>query len=127
MDLNQITLEVTEFDSAVRFYGRLGLRLIVSARSAYARFELPHGESTLSLHLTDIPGAGSAMLYFEVPDVDDRYAALKAKGIVFDTDPTDQPWLWREARLRDPSGNRLCLYHAGANRRHPPWRLANNA
>jgi hydroxymethylpyrimidine/phosphomethylpyrimidine kinase len=33
------------------------------------------------------------------------------------------PWLWREARLRDPSGNEICLYHAGANRRFPPWRI----
>ena len=32
-------------------------------------------------------------------------------------------WLWREARLRDPSGNVVCLYHAGDYRRHPPWRV----
>jgi hydroxymethylpyrimidine/phosphomethylpyrimidine kinase len=34
-----------------------------------------------------------------------------------------QSWLWREAWLRDPAGNAVCLYHAGANRRFPPWRL----
>lgn len=127
MDLNQVTLEVTDFERSVQFYTRLGLRLIVSARDEYARFELPDGASTLSLHLTDAPVAASAMLYFEVPDIDARYAELKAKGIKFDTDPTDHPWLWREARLRDPSGNRLCLYHAGVNRRFPPWRLEAEA
>jgi len=29
------------------------------------------------------------------------------------------------APLRDPDGNELCLYHAGENRRFPPWRLAS--
>ena len=37
--------------------------------------------------------------------------------------PTDRPWLWREARLRDPAGNALCLFFAGPNRRDPPWRV----
>jgi hydroxymethylpyrimidine/phosphomethylpyrimidine kinase len=35
----------------------------------------------------------------------------------------DQRWLWREAYLRDPAGNVLCIYHAGTNRRFPPWRI----
>ena len=25
--------------------------------------------------------------------------------------------------LRDPAGNAICLYHAGENRRFPPWRV----
>ena len=37
--------------------------------------------------------------------------------------PVEQPWLWREARLTDPAGNRLCLYQADENRRFPPWRI----
>ena len=37
--------------------------------------------------------------------------------------PMDMSWLWREARLADPDGHRLCLFHAGENRKHPPWRL----
>lgn len=64
-----------------------------------------------------------ALLYAEVDDLDATFKDLKAKGIVFDTVPTDQPWLWREVRFRDPSGNRWCLFHAGNNRRFPPWRL----
>jgi hypothetical protein len=31
--------------------------------------------------------------------------------------------LWREAYLHDPDGNVVCLYHAGENRRNPPWRM----
>jgi len=44
-------------------------------------------------------------------------------GVTFESGPCDQPWLWREARLRDPDGNAICLYWAGPNRRFPPWRL----
>ena len=123
MDLNQVTLEVTDFDAAVAFYERLGLRLIVSSRGEYARFELPSGSSTLSLHRTDEPVAPGPVLYFECEDVDRRFGELSSAGIAFDGVPTDQSWRWREVRFRDPSGNRLCLYHAGPDRRFPPWRL----
>jgi hypothetical protein len=36
--------------------------------------------------------------------------------------PADRSWLWREAILIDPAGNRICLYRAGENRKYPPWR-----
>ena len=52
-------------------------------------------------------------------------ATLKARGVEFVQDPRDEAWLWREARLVDPSGNVPCLYHAGANRLDPPWRMRN--
>jgi hydroxymethylpyrimidine/phosphomethylpyrimidine kinase len=51
------------------------------------------------------------------------YQRLMAGGIAFESPPADQKWLWREAYLRDPDGNLLCLYFAGDNRRYPPWRL----
>ena len=35
----------------------------------------------------------------------------------------DQPFLWREAILNDPSGNKIKLYWAGDNRLNPPWRI----
>ena len=38
-------------------------------------------------------------------------------------EPTDQHWLWREAILHDPSGNKIKLYWAGENRLNPPWRV----
>jgi hydroxymethylpyrimidine/phosphomethylpyrimidine kinase len=46
------------------------------------------------------------------------------EGMTFDQVPADQSWGWREARLRDPAGNPLCLFSAGNNRRFPPWRIA---
>jgi predicted enzyme related to lactoylglutathione lyase len=63
------------------------------------------------------------MIYFECDDLDARVTVLKTAGVAFDGDPVDQSWLWREARLRDPDGNRLCLYFAGENRLNPPWRV----
>jgi len=123
MDLNQVTLEASDFEASLEFYTRLGLKPIVLADGRYARFELPSGAATLSIHHAERPEIGNAVLYFEVDDVDRRHAELVAEGIVFDSQPTDQSWLWREARFKDPAGNRLCLMHAGQNRRFPPWRL----
>ena len=44
-------------------------------------------------------------------------------GHAFEHGPRNQPWMWREARLRDPSGNTVFLYKAGEARRFPPWRM----
>ncbi|MEL7462077.1 MAG: VOC family protein [Pseudomonadota bacterium] len=123
MDLNQVTLEVRDFHEAVAFYQRLGFTLIVSARDEYARFELPSGSATLSIILSNSPRPGGTVLYLEVDDVDARHAELNKSGLSFESPPTDQPYRWRTAHFADPSGNRLCLYHAGPDRRFPPWRL----
>ncbi|OJU57437.1 MAG: bleomycin resistance protein [Alphaproteobacteria bacterium 62-8] len=124
MRLNQVTVPARDIEQSVAFYQALGLRLIVKS-PYYARFELPDGEATFSVHLSDdVDGAArGAQIYFECADLDARVAALKAKGIVFDADPVDQSWLWREAWLSDPAGVRLCFCHAGENRRYPPWRI----
>ena len=118
MKLNQVTVAVTDYDAAVEFYTRLGLTQIVAAPPRYARFETPAGE-TFSIHVADAVGT-STEVYFEVDDVDAFVAALELPLV---HPPVDQDWLWREARLADPSGNVICLYHGGDNRRFPPWRL----
>ena len=121
MKLNQVTVEVADIARATAFYQRLGFELIVST-DHYARFLCPGG-ATFSVHVADDVRPGGTLIYFECEDLDARVAALKAGGVVFDSGPADQRWLWREARLRDPDGNRLCLYFAGENRVDPPWRL----
>ncbi len=124
MRLNQVTVPALDVARSIAFYSTLGLRLIVQSPH-YARFELPEGEATFSIHLTADAGraAEGSGIYFECDDLDARVAALKAKGIVFDTEPTDQSWLWRGSGLTDPAGVKLCLYKAGENRRYPPWRV----
>jgi catechol 2,3-dioxygenase-like lactoylglutathione lyase family enzyme len=124
MNLNQVTVPARELAPAVAFYTQLGLRLIVDALPRYVRFECPDGESTLSVEQVAESGSGAGpVVYFECADLDRTVARLVAAGIGFESLPADQPWLWREARLRDPAGNVLCLYWAGTNRLDPPWRV----
>jgi len=124
MDLNQITVPATDVAASVDFYLVLGLRLIVDSVPRYARFECPDGNSTFSIHRVDsAPNTAGLTVYFECEDLDQMVARLREAGVEFDSLPTDQRWLWREARLQDPSGNEICLYKAGRNRRHPPWRI----
>ncbi|HEX3674248.1 MAG TPA: VOC family protein [Rhizomicrobium sp.] len=122
MRLNQVTAPAHDLGRSIAFYQTLGFTLIVR-NDHYARFEVGDGAGTFSLHLTDEPVGHGPQIYFECDDLDARVASLKAKGVVFDADPRDQSWLWREAWLTDPAGVKLCLYHAGENRRFPPWRL----
>ncbi|MBB4842010.1 catechol 2,3-dioxygenase-like lactoylglutathione lyase family enzyme [Paucibacter oligotrophus] len=124
MRLNQITLPALDVEASIAFYQGLGLRLIVKALPHYARLETSDGESTLSLHQTmTAPQGASAVVYFECDELDAQVGQLQARGYAFDQLPRDEPWLWREARLSDPTGNTICLYWAGENRRFPPWRL----
>ena len=71
MRLNQVTAPAKDLDASIAFYELLGLKLIVKSPH-YARFELPRGEATFSLHLADgsIPRENAPQLYFECSDVD---------------------------------------------------------
>ncbi len=123
MELNQVTLAVTDIPRAVAFYKRLGFKQIVDAPH-YARFECRPDAPSLSV-LLDSPTATNdgVEIYFECEDVDDEVERLRSEGIELEAEPVDQSWLWREAYLRDPDGNRICIYRAGENRLNPPWRL----
>jgi len=122
MNLNQVTLPVDDMERATAFYRQLGFLQIVDSPH-YARFECPEGEATFSLSLEEECFRNGAVIYFESDQLDNRVAELIDRGFAFDQMPTDMRYLWREAVLRDPSGNRIKLYHAGDNRRHPPWRV----
>ena len=123
MNLNQITLPAVDIEKSKEFYKKLGLKQIVDS-SHYARFESPEGDATFSLHQVEsfTPSEWS-VVYFETERLDELYLELKSKGIVFDSSPTMENWQWKEARLTDPSGNKLCLYYAGENRKNLPWRI----
>jgi predicted enzyme related to lactoylglutathione lyase len=124
MNLNQVTLPATDVARSVEFYRRLGFRQIVAKLPDYARFECPAGVSTLSLHRVEsVPEANGVVVYFECEDLDGTIERLQAAGVKLEREAVEQPWLWREAYLRDPGGNTICLFHAGKNRRFPPWRL----
>jgi hydroxymethylpyrimidine/phosphomethylpyrimidine kinase len=120
--LNQITLPAGDYAVSVAFYKQLGLTQIVdSPDNGYARFEAANGV-TLSIHVGD-GEPGGATAYLESGALDAWVAYLARRGVRFEQMPKDEEWGWREARLTDPAGNRLCLYQAGEYRRYPPWRI----
>jgi catechol 2,3-dioxygenase-like lactoylglutathione lyase family enzyme len=122
--MNQVTLHVGDVARSVAFYRQLGLVPVVD-EFHYARFRCPDGDATVSVERTDGPVVpGGITVYFEYDDADslDReFARLSAAGVPVEHGPVDQTWLWREARVRDPDGHVICLFHAGANRLDPPW------
>ena len=127
MELNQVTLPATDVAASVAFYRRMGFELIVDSPH-YARFKATAGNATFSVHAVEAMAESSkTIVYFECSSLDEQVAALKARGVQFAQEPRDERWLWREALLVDPSGNVICLYHAGENRLNPPWRVGSSA
>lgn len=123
MNLNQVTLPALDVAASVAFYRGMGFMQIVDS-AHYARFECPEGDATFSVHAVEsAPPDSGVVVYFECEALDEQVRDLEAAGYRFFKPPTDERWLWREARLLDPSGNVLCLYQPGENRRNPPWRM----
>ncbi len=122
--LNQVTVTGTNYRKSVEFYRTLGLKQIVdSPENGYARFET-EGGGTLSVQIDpDEAISATTAVYLECDDLDERVERLARNGLAFEHGPRNQPWMWREARLHDPSGNIIFLYKAGEARRFPPWRV----
>ena len=124
MNLNQVALPALDVAALVAFHRGMGFAQIVDS-PRYARFECPAGDATFSVHAVDnlTPADSGGVVYFECEALDDRVRGLAQAGYRFSRQPTDERWLWRQARLSDPSGTVPCLYRADANRRHLPWRM----
>jgi catechol 2,3-dioxygenase-like lactoylglutathione lyase family enzyme len=122
VNLNQVTLTVNNMEMSTKFYRDLGFTQIVDTPH-YARFECPKGDATFSLLLENLDVVCGTVIYFEHEKLDDWVNDLKAQGFHFDQEPRDESYLWREAILHDPSGNKIKLYWAGENRLNPPWRV----
>jgi len=122
VNLNQVTIPAADMEASTAFYRRMGFLQIVDTPH-YARFECPEGDSTFSLSLIESAPQTAAAIYFENEQLDSLVASLQKHGFVFEQEPTDQSYLWREAVLRDPAGNKVILYWAGKARKHPPWRV----
>jgi len=126
MNLNQVTVPSLNLEGSIPFYEKLGLIPIVKALPHYIRFQCPDGEASFSIHRVEKLQEGEGVyIYFECDELDQKFEELKQQGIKFELEPTDQSWLWREARLKDPDGNQVILYKAGENRLNPPWRIGD--
>lgn len=122
MNLNQVTLPAKNIAESAAFYRKMGFLQIVDAPH-YARFKSQQGDATFSIHQHDEIGINNTVIYFENEQLDELVASLQGKGFIFEQPPTDMSWLWQEAVLHDPTGNRIILYWAGENRLNPPWRV----
>ncbi|MEM7359925.1 MAG: VOC family protein [Pseudomonadota bacterium] len=122
MNMNQVTLPVRNMAAATDFYLSLGFTQIVDTPH-YARFACPDDGASFSLSLETNEFLNGAVIYFEHEDLDDWVKTLQERGMQFEQLPRDEAYLWREAVLLDPSGNKIKLYWAGENRLNPPWRV----
>jgi hydroxymethylpyrimidine/phosphomethylpyrimidine kinase len=122
--LNQVTVTGSDYKRSVAFYRKLGLKQIVdSPDTGYARFETAGGV-TMSVQIDpEEKILATTAIYLECDDLDERVEQLARSGVAFEHGPRNQPWMWREARLRDPDGNIIFFYKAGEARRFPPWRM----
>jgi catechol 2,3-dioxygenase-like lactoylglutathione lyase family enzyme len=122
MQLNQVTIPVSNLRTSINFYQTLGLKLIVED-DHYARFVVPGNQASFSITVVANPVISETTIYFEHEKLDELVKDLMQKGLAFKQGPVDQAWLWREALLEDPDGHKLCLYYAGENRLNPPWKI----
>lgn len=145
MRLNQVLILSQDVERAVTFYEALGLRRLAVNFPCDARLLCPDSAedgaqaagtptdtttgTTLAIeHTAQMPVRPNATVYFQCTDIDRTVARLRARGIVFDSGPIDEPWRWREARLRDPDGNPIVLYSVDGTRKaepglDPSWHL----
>ena len=122
VEFNHAMIYTRQLARAVEFYSdALGFEVIDSYPGAYARLKSAAGTTTIALHVVDSgqamdPKTEGVRLYFEVEGLDSFCKALEKKGVKFDQMPTDMPWGWRHAYLRDPDGHEISLYRAGEAR-----------
>jgi len=115
-----IRLLVKNYQSCFKFYRDvLGYKVIWGdEKGGYADFETESAIIALFsrdamadvVSKSDLPSdvtvQDTASLIFEVPNVDKASQELKAKGVVFETEPMDRPeWGIRTAHFRDPDEN----------------------
>ena len=86
---NQVTVTRADLDAGWHFYCTLGLKPFVDARTRYARFVCPDGDSTFSLH-RGANGGGGTSIYFECENLDDTVSNLKEAGLGFVSSPEDK-------------------------------------
>lgn len=107
MKIGYVNVFVSDFSRAVDFYQNvLGLKLDMQEdQFGYASFD--GGNISFAIAETDdstLVGKHTG-IGFIVPDIDETYNDLIAKGVTFDMAPTKQPWGGTLALFRDPENN----------------------
>lgn len=126
MKFSNVRLLVKDYDRCFKFYTeKLGLEAAFDIEGCYGSFKVAEGVEGLAIFTSDLmaPAVGNGdkdqptncrekmMVSFEVPNVDETYQTLKAKGVEFINEPTDMPdWGMRTVHLRDPEENLIELF-----------------
>lgn len=127
MKFSSVRLLVKDYVKCFKFYNeQLGLEPAWGdENSGYVNFKGTEGIEGFALFVSDwmATAVGNAdkqqptgfreksLVSFSVDNVDETYAAMKAKGIVFVSEPADMPdWGMRSVYLRDPEDNLIELY-----------------
>src|SRR5687768_4352036 len=108
--LGHVTLRVRDLATARDWYAHnLGLR-DVARRPDFVLLGAEDGPR-LGLRAGEPVGDPDRVhLHFEVADVDALYEAIRLRGVAFESPPTNMPWGFRIATLRDPDGHTVALY-----------------
>ncbi len=111
--IGQIAIPVTDIERAIAFYRDvLGMRFLFQAPPGLGFFDC--GGVRLMLDGPAGAQAGqSSIIYYRVPDLDDAFATLSDRGVVFEADPhlvakLPDHELWM-AFFRDPDANLIAL------------------
>ncbi len=109
----QVSINVKDLDAAVGFYrDKVGIPFIAQFPPGLAIFDC----DGVHLMFSAVPGessTGNSIIYFNVPDIQESYETLKARGVAFTSEPhvihsTDNYELWM-AFFEDPDGNTMAI------------------
>lgn len=107
--IGQIAIHADDMDAAVEFYRDvLGLPFIAQFPSGLAFFDCDG--TRLMIEQEDV---SSSTLYFKVPDIEEGFEALKARGVEFIKEPhivhASGEYELKMAFFNDPSGNPMAI------------------
>lgn len=114
--LYAVRIFVTDWERSLAFYSETLEMPILFAAPEMGWAELDTGEAHLAIERVAADDAERASLVgrfagvsLEVENIQETYATLRSRGVVFDSPPEAQPWGGTLANLRDPDGNILTL------------------
>ena len=118
-------LTTRDLEAALRFYrdllgGQVGFEFPgPNGVPAYVgldvgRSHLGIGRDPAAPDPATAPPARPVSLWIYVPDCDATVATLREAGVRIESEPEDQPWGERVARVRDPDGNEVIIGAKGA-------------
>ena len=107
--LNFVILHVRDIAAARDFYKETFDLSLEGASADFVQFTL-HGGATFALQRDEHPAATATIeLWWQSPDVDAHYEALKRRDVEIVSEPQDMPF-GRTLSIKDPEGNVVNLW-----------------